>query len=389
MPTVVGVKLKYASRVLWFDPAGTSPVEGDFVVVTTERGQEYGQVALAPHEVEDAAISSPLKPVVRVADEADLARAADIRSRESDDLVTFRRLVTKHKLDMKPIGVEHLFDGSKSVFYFAAEERVDFRELVRDMATEFHTRIDMRQVGVRDEARMVGGLGHCGQQLCCSRFAGDFQPVSIRMAKEQDLPLNPLKISGLCGRLMCCLRYEYDAYKDFKQRAPKCGTPVETPTGAAKVTSLNVPRETVGIRMLEGGPEITVPLEVLDCSAGRGCPCVLTAEAMPVAVGPVGAGRGTTPSLREAVKMPDTGESGQRSQRSRRKRQPGKPEGAEGGSSGQPAAERQQPKPRPQKQRPPAQQQASGTPEAEGTSSTRRRRRRRPRQGGSETPGAS
>ena len=147
----------------------------------------------------------------------------------------FRELVAEHKLDMKPIDVEYLFDGDKVVFYFVAEERVDFRELVKDLASRFHARIDMRQVGVRDEARMVGGLGHCGEQLCCVRFGGEFQPVSIRMAKEQDLPLNPLKISGLCGRLMCCLRYEFEAYKDYKGRAPKKGAIIETPLGLAKV----------------------------------------------------------------------------------------------------------------------------------------------------------
>ena len=143
---------------------------------------------------------------------------------------------------MKPIDVEYLFDGAKIVFYFVAEERVDFRELVRDLAAAFHARIDMRQVGVRDEARMVGGLGHCGEQLCCVRFGGEFQPVSIRMAKEQDLPLNPLKISGLCGRLMCCLRYEYDAYKDFKGRAPKRNAIIETARGRSARSSISTRR---------------------------------------------------------------------------------------------------------------------------------------------------
>jgi hypothetical protein len=297
---------------------------------------------------------------------------------------------------MKPIGVEHLFDDSKVVFYFAAEERVDFRELVRELAAEFHNRIDMRQVGVRDEARMVGGLGHCGQQLCCSRFAGDFQPVSIRMAKEQDLPLNPLKISGLCGRLMCCLRYEYDAYKDFKQRAPKCGTPVETPTGNAKVVALNCPRETVTIRPLEGGPQLTVPLEALDCSAGRGCPCKLSADAMP-ASGATGMVHGTTPTLREADRLPESGGS-EKSQRTRRKRSGSKSEGQ--GSKGQGSKgtgeaaagsgdgrKQQQPAKRAQKDRTSEPQQVAGSQESKATGDTRRRRRRRPRPGG-ETPQA-
>ncbi|MDO8880968.1 MAG: stage 0 sporulation family protein [Coriobacteriia bacterium] len=388
MPTVVGVKLRFASKVLWFDPAGATPEEGDSVIVSTERGQEFGEVAAAPHEVESEALHAPLKPVVRVATDSDRQRAEMLRGREREEFTSFRRLVAKHGLDMKPIGVEHLFDDSKVVFYFAAEERVDFRDLVRDLAAEFHNRIDMRQVGVRDEARMVGGLGHCGQQLCCSRFAGDFQPVSIRMAKEQDLPLNPLKISGLCGRLMCCLRYEYDAYKDFKQRAPKCGTPVETPTGNAKVVALNCPRETVTIRPLDGGQQMTVPLESLDCSAGRGCPCVLKADAVP-ALAATGVAHGTTPTLREADRLPESnGES--RPPRSRRKKSGPKPEGQEPKAQepkrqGQ-SQKQQQPRQRPAKERPAEGQQASGSSESGSTGETRRRRRRRPRQGGDTPP---
>ena len=385
MPTVVGVRLRFASRVLWFDPNDTAPVEGDHVIVTTERGQEYGEVAAAPHEVEASELQAPLKPVVRVATASDQERAATLAAREKEEFASFRRRVNEHGLDMKPIGVEHLFDDSKVVFYFAAEERVDFRDLVRDLATEFHNRIDMRQVGVRDEARMVGGLGHCGQQLCCSRFAGDFQPVSIRMAKEQDLPLNPLKISGLCGRLMCCLRYEYDAYKDFKQRAPKCGTPVTMPSGDAKVVALNVPKETVTIRPLEGGQQITVPLEALDCSAGRGCPCVLDAAMVPAAasLGTTAHG-GSTPTLREADRLPES-DGGER-QRSKRRRPAQKQEAREPKAQGQ--TQRQQPSAqRSAKSRAGTPPQAADGTEAGSPNGTRRRRRRRPRQGG-DTPQA-
>jgi cell fate regulator YaaT (PSP1 superfamily) len=366
MPTVVGVKLRFAGKVLWFDPAGTSPEEGDHVIVSTERGQEYGEVVTPPREVDEQELVAELKPVVRIAGEQDRARAEEFRAREAAELETFRRLVAKHGLDMKPIGVEHLFDGSKIVFYFVAEERVDFRDLVRDLAAEFHSRIDMRQIGVRDEARMVGGIGHCGQPLCCVRFPGEFQPVSIRMAKEQDLPLNPLKISGLCGRLMCCLRYEYEAYKDFKQRAPKCGTPVHTPLGDAKVVALNAPKETVTIRPVEGGPEMTVPLEALDCSAGRGCPCSLKPEALPAAAPVAGLLHGTTPTLREAERTPSPeGERGA-SRRSRRKRQTGG-EAAKAADVPQPS----------QRDAGAAAVDAGGT--ASGSGGGRRRRRRRPR----------
>lgn len=377
MPTVVGVKLRYANRVLWFDPAGQTPAEGDSVIVSTERGQEFGEVVTAPNEVADAEVSVPLKPVLRIATDSDRERQEMLIGREREELGVFRRLVKEHKLDMKPIGVEHLFDDSKIVFYFAAEERVDFRELVRELASEFHNRIDMRQVGVRDEARMVGGLGHCGEQLCCSRFAGEFQPVSIRMAKEQDLPLNPLKISGLCGRLMCCLRYEYDAYKDFKQRAPKCGTPVEMPSGSGKVVSLNCPRETVTIRPAQGGSQVTVPLEALDCSAGRGCPCVLKAEAMAAPV-TSGVAHGTTPTLREAERLPEAGGS----RRSRRRRSTGGKAGGDGKAAD--SGQKQQSQPRKQQDRTGGEQKPPAKAEGDAPSGGRRRRRRRPRSGGTD-----
>ncbi len=281
MPTIVGVKFKYAGKVLYFDTAGTEPTVGNHVVVTTERGEEFGEVVLDPKEVEPSELPPGLKPVVRVATEADLDRAEKLAARETQTMETFRRLIARYKLDMKPIGIETLFDDSKMVFYFVAEERVDFRDLVRDLAAEFKTRIDMRQIGVRDEARLVGGLGHCGEQLCCVRFGGEFQPVSIRMAKEQDLPLNPLKISGLCGRLMCCLRYEFEAYKDFKSRAPRKNSIIDTPQGLGKVIDMNTPKEMITL-LMEGGARIEVPLSAMDCKCGKGCPCRVTAEALPV-----------------------------------------------------------------------------------------------------------
>jgi cell fate regulator YaaT (PSP1 superfamily) len=273
------VKLRYANKVLYFRPEQTSPAEGDHVVVETERGKELGEVVSAPHDVTDAEVSSPLKPVLRVATDSDVEQIDGLMRQEAEAMPVFRELIEKYKLDMKPIAVEYLFDGSKIVFYFSAEERVDFRDLVRDLASRFKARIDMRQVGVRDEARMVGGIGHCGQMLCCVRFPGDFQPVSIRMAKEQDLPLNPLKISGLCGRLMCCLRYEYDAYKDFKGRSPKRNSKIQTPAGEGKVVELNTPRETVRVRFQDGS-DIRVPVSALECSCGGGCPCSVSQEAL-------------------------------------------------------------------------------------------------------------
>ena len=284
MPTVVGVKLRFAPKQLWFDPAGTEPAEGDAVIVETERGVEFGHVVSAAHEVEDADVPAPLKPVMRVAGPEDDAYQAELEGKEREAMPVFRELVAEFKLDMKPIDIEYLFGGDKVVFYFVAEERVDFRDLVKELASRFRARIDMRQVGVRDEARMVGGLGHCGEQLCCVRFGGEFQPVSIRMSKEQDLPLNPLKISGLCGRLMCCLRYEFEAYKDFKSRAPKKGAIIETPLGLAKVSELHTPRESIGMKF-EDGRRVTVPLAGMECSKGAGCPCSVSREVLELAGG--------------------------------------------------------------------------------------------------------
>ena len=279
MPTVVGVKLRFAPKTQWFAPADAQPVEGDSVILETDRGTEIGIVTKPPHEIPNSEVRGPLKPITRVATAEDLARAEELGVQERAAIPVVRELIAQHKLDMKPIEVEYLFDGDKVVFYFVAEERVDFRELVKDLASRFRARIDMRQVGVRDEARIVGGLGHCGEQLCCVRFGGEFQPVSIRMAKEQDLPLNPLKISGLCGRLMCCLRYEYEAYKDYKGRAPKRGAIVETPLGLAKVADLNTPHETVGLRF-EDGRRVSVPLAEMSCNKGTGCPCQVSREAL-------------------------------------------------------------------------------------------------------------
>ncbi len=279
MPVVVPVKFAYAGRDLWFDPQGLDIVEGDHAICTTERGTEIGLVTSDPFEVPASELGSALKPVVRIATEEDLDRADDLAQRGDDAMPEFRRLVKQNGLDMKPVGVEYLFGGEKVVFYFAAEDRVDFRQLVKDLSSSFHTRIDMRQIGVRDETRLVGGFAHCGQELCCSRFGGQFEPVSIRMAKEQDLPLNSAKISGVCGRLMCCLRYEFEAYKDFKSRAPKKKTLIDTPLGKAKIQEYNTPKEQLVLR-LESGKVFRVNLSDMTCSEGcqkraeeQGCNC--------------------------------------------------------------------------------------------------------------------
>jgi len=249
MPLVVPVKFTYASRDLWFDPQDLDILEADYAICSTERGTEIGLVTADPFEVPQDEIGQPLKPVLRVASDIDLQLADDLAIQGDEAMVDFRRLVKELDLEMKPVGVEYLFGGEKAVFYFAAEERVDFRQLVKDLSSTLHIRVDMRQIGVRDETRLVGGYAQCGQELCCTRFGGQFEPVSIRMAKEQDLPLNSSKISGVCGRLMCCLRYEFEAYKDFKSRAPKKKTLIDTPLGKARIQEYDTPREQLVLRL--------------------------------------------------------------------------------------------------------------------------------------------
>lgn len=279
MPVVVPVKFPFASCDLWFDPQGLDIVEADYAICSTERGKEIGLVTADPFEVEQKELRAPLKPVLRIATEEDLDRADDLARKGEAAMADFRDLVRQNDLEMKPVGVEYLFGGEKAVFYFAAEDRVDFRQLVKDLSARLHTRVDMRQIGVRDETRLVGGIAHCGQELCCARFGGQFEPVSIRMAKEQDLPLNSTKISGVCGRLMCCLRYEFEAYRDFKQRAPKKNAVIQTPLGTAKIVEYDTPKEQLALR-LENGKQIRVPLGEMEASDAAkkkseelGCPC--------------------------------------------------------------------------------------------------------------------
>ena len=262
MVRIAPIRLAYNPKTLWFDPGDLELKKEDPVVVSTARGLEFGRMADDVFEADEAQVKklkTALKPVKRLASEEDVARSEEMCRRSEEALPVFKQMAAEASEDMHPVSVEFLLDGDKAVFYFEAEERIDFRELVRKLAARFHVRIDMRQIGVRDEARMVGGLGHCGQELCCKRLGGEFCPVSIRMAKEQDLSLNPQKISGVCGRLMCCLRYEFDAYKDFKSRAPKQNSQVETPAGMAKVVDLDVPREIVSLKV-EGEKPVRVPL---------------------------------------------------------------------------------------------------------------------------------
>ena len=241
MTEVIGVKFKQDGRVYYFDPDKKTVTVGQYVIVETSRGIECGMVSEANHTVNDSKIVAPLKKVVRIANDKDISRMESNRKKEAEAFKICEELVANHNLDMRLTQVEYAFDGSKILFYFTSEGRVDFRELVKDLATKFHTRIELRQIGVRDEARMLGGLGVCGQPFCCARFLPDFQPVSIKMAKEQGLSLNPTKISGSCGRLMCCLKYEQDSYEHLMKITPGLGSIVKTSSGSkGVVTDVNL-----------------------------------------------------------------------------------------------------------------------------------------------------
>jgi len=249
MATVIGVRFKKAGKVYYFDPSEVWPNPGDNVIVETARGVEFGEVVTGARSVSDEQIVLPLKKVLRIATAEDEHRAAYNAQRENTAFTTCQEQIKKHKLEMKLVNVEYTFDNSKIIFYFTANGRVDFRELVKDLAGIFKMRIELRQIGVRDEAKMLGGLGACGRQICCGTFLGDFQPVSIKMAKEQNLSLNPTKISGQCGRLMCCLKYEQDNYEQVLKRLPKVGRDLVTPDGVGVITEINPLKETVKVRV--------------------------------------------------------------------------------------------------------------------------------------------
>ena len=249
MAEVIGVRFKEVGKVYFFDPDHTELKEGEPVIVETARGVECGFVATENREIPDEEMVHPLKKLIRKATSEDLKRVEDNRRREKEAFSICEKKIAAHKLEMKLVDVEYTFDNSKILFYFTADGRVDFRALVKDLASVFRTRIELRQIGVRDEAKMLGGLGICGKPFCCSTFLGEFQPVSIKMAKEQGLSLSPVKISGTCGRLMCCLKYEQEAYADLLRTTPKLGAIVSTPEGKGVVVDQNLLTGILKVRM--------------------------------------------------------------------------------------------------------------------------------------------
>lgn len=240
MTEVISVKFKDGGKAYYFDPAGHTVPAGKKVIVETQSGREMGTVSESNHSVDDDCIVKPLCKMLRVATEKDFKKIEENKSKAAQALKVCEEMVLRHKLEMKLVDVEYSFDASRIIFYFTADGRVDFRELVKDLAAHFHTRIELRQIGVRDEAKMLGGIGICGQPYCCKRFLNDFQTVSIKMAKEQGLSLNPTKVSGSCGRLMCCLKYEQDAYEHLNSITPNVGATVKTKDGTATVTDVNL-----------------------------------------------------------------------------------------------------------------------------------------------------
>lgn len=272
MVEIIGVKFSNAGKAYYFDPKGIQAKVGDHVLAETTHGVEMGKVVIANQMVNETEIVSPLKPIQRIATEQDFKQAEENKEKEKEAFDLAVEKIAEHKLDMKLVDAEYTFDRSKILFYFTADGRVDFRDLVKSLASVFRTRIELRQIGVRDEARQLGSYGICGRYLCCSGFLNDFHPVSIKMAKEQGLSLNPTKISGVCGRLMCCLQYEQNAYEDALRRLPRKGEKVKTPDGEGVVADVATLKGNVRVRFQEGEDAVrfeTYPVGVLSSATGR------------------------------------------------------------------------------------------------------------------------
>ena len=252
MGRIIGVQFQENGKMYYFDSSDIDVKTGEYVIVDTARGNDLGEVVMGTREVDEENWHTPLKKVIRLADEQDIKHGQENRAKEKEAFAICQKKIAEHKLEMKLVSVEYAFDNSKILFFFTANGRVDFRSLVKDLASVFKMRIELRQIGVRDEAKMLGGLGPCGRPICCGSFLDQFQPVSIKMAKEQNLSLNPTKISGVCGRLMCCLKYEQEHYEMTRKKMPKIGREVITPDGTGPVTDLNIVKETVFVRLTNG-----------------------------------------------------------------------------------------------------------------------------------------
>ena len=270
MIKVVGVRFKKAGKIYYFNPVDMNIQKDTYVVVETARGVEFGECVIGIKEISEEDIVAPLKSVLRIATEEDINKHFNNKDKEKEAFEICLKKIQEHELTMKLIDVEYTFDNNKVIFYFTADGRVDFRELVKDLATIFKTRIELRQIGVRDEAKMLGGLGPCGRPMCCSTFLGDFASVSIKMAKEQNLSLNPTKISGICGRLMCCLNYEQSTYEDIRKRMPKVGSIVKTIEGTGEVFFNSTVKESVKVKLKKDGEEVLQDFKIEDIELIKG-----------------------------------------------------------------------------------------------------------------------
>lgn len=270
MITVVGIRFKKAGKIYYFNPGDLDIKKGDNAIVETIRGIEFGECVIGPKSIKEEDIVSPLKDVIRKATEEDLKKYEENKGKEKEAFDICLQKISEHNLVMKLIDVEYTFDNNKVIFYFTADGRVDFRELVKDLASVFRTRIELRQIGVRDEAKMVGGLGPCGRPMCCASFLGDFAPVSIKMAKEQNLSLNPTKISGICGRLMCCLNFEQETYEDIRKRLPRISSVVDTPYGRGEVIANSAVKELVKVKIKKDGEDVLYDVPIADTTLVSG-----------------------------------------------------------------------------------------------------------------------
>jgi cell fate regulator YaaT (PSP1 superfamily) len=265
---VVGIRFQTSGPVYDFDCGHFVLKCGDLVIVKTEQGTSLGKVVRGPQKMDHVNESREIKKIFRLANETDLDQHRKAQEKEQEAFAFCLERIRERNLVMKLVRVEWFFDGSKVIFYFTADGRIDFRELVKDLVHRFHTRIEMRQIGVRNEAKMLGGLGHCGREVCCANFLPDFATVSVKMAKEQNLPLNPIKISGLCGRLMCCLTYEFETYQELKKDFPKCGKIIPSPLGPVKVLRQNIMEGTIVVETQEGEEKL---LNIDELASGKGC----------------------------------------------------------------------------------------------------------------------
>ena len=410
MTEIISVRFKNNGKAYSFSPAGFTVERGQYVIVETAKGLEFAECVTGNHEVTDSSVLAPLRPVVRIATEEDIRQAESNRKKEEEAFTLCREKIEQHGLDMKLVDVEYNFEGNKILFFFTSDGRVDFRELVRDLAAVFKTRIELRQIGIRDEARMLGGLGICGRPFCCAQFLDAFQPVSIKMAKTQGLSLNPTKISGTCGRLMCCLKYEQDAYEDLVKNVPKVDAFVDTPMGKGSVLDVNILRGTARVRLEDAPDSMTIrtfdaaELEVLGGKAKRAewlalkaegklppeelrpRPVLRAAELRRTESAPAPAGQAAAEQEPKKDRLA-RGEQGQpRTGESRRNRRGGRRRSDQ--KSAQPKTE-QTSVPKPAK-KPPQSAEAHGQPRGESTraagSSRNSRRRRRPRGSGGSGP---